>query len=715
MKNESDKAPGTQSTFQRIMSFLSAVLVGLTTATLMLLANPGFAQSATGRFIANNTPRQIEPAEDLGPEVASKTISVTLWLRPQAESAADQLVEQLYDKSSANFHQWIREGQSDTALEPSAQQAAIVQKFLADRHLKVSAVGANNLFVKAEGTVRDVEDAFLVEIHQFRSHGTTYRANTTDPWIEEPAGSLVAAVSGMSEHRMGPHLIRAVDPDSGQPFPAVPLAVSPKGAFFSAQCFREPEKQTFTTSGGLPKATYFGNRYGQDITNTALGTLPPCGYQPSELQTAYGLNQLYAAGLDGAGQTIVIVDAIGSPTIAQDAELFSQVYGLPDLTAANFHVYFPGGQPPTPDQGWATETSLDVEWAHAVAPHANIALVIAPTPNDSDLQAAILFAVQHHLGNVISNSYGEAESDEPAALLLTYNRINRLAAARGISVHFSSGDGGDSNPSGITANLVLPGVSTPADSPWATAVGGTSLALDRQNHIAFQTGWGTNLTRIVDTVALGSPPVVPPLQVGVGFDFGSGGGSSGFFAKPAFQARLPGTKRLVPDISYLADPFTGVEIICDGDSCGGSPGPGVLVIGGTSLACPMFSALWAIANQRAGEGLGQAARLLYQLPHSAITDIVPIGSEDNVMGEITTISGSTLFSAQQLAQPLDNTRKFLSALYNSPFSTRWFVLTFGTDSSLTTAFGWDNVTGLGTPNGKRFVDAVAETAKDRER
>ena len=126
----------------------------------------------------------------------------------------------------------------------------------------------------------------------------------------------------------------------------------------------------------------------------------------------------------------------------------------------------------------------------------------------------------------------------------------------------------------------------------------------------------------------------------------------------------------------------------------------------------MFSALWAIANQSAGEALGQAAQLLYQLPGSAITDIVPVGSEHNVRGRIHTTAGTTRLSASDLAQPLQNTEdfEFYSALYNSPFSTRWFVLTFGTDTSLTTSEGWDNVTGLGTPNGKSFVDAVTSAA-----
>jgi subtilase family serine protease len=155
--------------------------------------------------------------------------------------------------------------------------------------------------------------------------------------------------------------------------------------------------------------------------------------------------------------------------------------------------------------------------------------------------------------------------------------------------------------------------------------------------------------------------------------------------------------RMVPDIAFLADPFTGVEII---QTVNGQLTVGV--IGGTSVATPMFSALMAIAAQKAGQGLGQAAPLVYSLPAGAVTDIVPFSSPNNVTGTIN----STPFTADQLAAPLGNTTEFYSALYNSPFSTRWFVITFGTDSSLTTGPGWDNVTGVGTPDGVNFVNAL---------
>jgi subtilase family serine protease len=149
----------------------------------------------------------------------------------------------------------------------------------------------------------------------------------------------------------------------------------------------------------------------------------------------------------------------------------------------------------------------------------------------------------------------------------------------------------------------------------------------------------------------------------------------------------------------LADPFTGAEIIktVDGEL-------GVAVFGGTSLATPLFSGIMAIAAQSAGHGLGQAAALVYNLPAGAVNDIVPVSSPGNVTG---VLDGAPL-SAANLAAPLDGTITFYSAIYNSPFSTRWYVLTFGTDSSLRTSVGRDNVTGVGAPDAFNFVNAVGQ-------
>jgi subtilase family serine protease len=653
--------------------------------------------------IAKNTPGFIEKATDLGPVDPNTVISVTAWLKLHNESQLDSLVQSLHQKGSPNYHKWITQDQFNASFGPTSQEVSAVQNFLSAHGLTVLEVAENNMYVKVQGTVDAVQKAFHVQIDNYNFKGTNYRSNKADP--SDGSGGHIAALSGLDDFGFQPHVMLPTDPE-GKPFPGRPLSQAhPNGLFFEGHPFRPPQTVTFT--GGGHTATYTGNRYGSDITNPNLGHLPPQGYSTSEVRTAYGLDAVYQAGFDGTGETIVITDAYGSATIRQDAELFSQIYGLPDLTSANFQIIKAGGISHNPhgvQRSWDFETTLDVEWSHAIAPGAKIALVLATDHNSLD--EAINYAVVHHLGNVISNSWGNFEALGNPARFNRDTRILEMAAAQGIDVNFSTGDFGDNSPF-----LGFATVQFPASSPLATAIGGTSLALNPDNSIAFQTGWGTNLTRIADTIALGSPPVVPPLKVlgtgfnpnfFLGFQGGAGGGASGVFARPSFQSGLsvPGSTRLLPDIAFLADPFTGVELIITDPSVGQ---PVVTVIGGTSLASPMFSALMAIASEKAEHGLGQAAQLVYTLPAGAVTDVTAVSSGANVTG---VIDGSPQ-TADSLASPLGNTTSYFSALYNSPFSTRWFVITFGTDTSLTTGPGWDNVTGVGTPNGLNFINAIA--------
>jgi subtilase family serine protease len=586
---------------------------------------------------------------------------------------------------------------------------ASVKAFLAAHNLSVLSVGEGYLYVKAQGSLGDVQKAFSVAIHNFRVRGQAVRANTTDPVMEGPAGALVSHIGGLSTSRLQPHVARPVNPATGKPFQAAPLSAAPNGAFYSPYCLEGSEFANFSTDGSSPRASYFGNVYGAPITNTAFGTLAPCGYQPSDLYKAYKLNNLYNSGLTGANQTVVIVDAYGSPTIGYDSYVYSEVYGLPNI---DLSVYQPfGSQPNNSGQDWAIETTLDVETAHAIAPFASIALVEAYSDYDDDLDAAILWAAWYGVGNVISNSYGGPESLEGLPSYNPYENTLKLAAGFGISVNFSSGDDGDWK---AALGLGYTDVSYPASSNYATAVGGTSLFLNHNKTMNFQTGWGNNLTYIAlppDGSGY-SYPVTPPDSSptdGFGFYGGSGGGVSGFFKKPTFQNSLPGSYRLVPDISYLADPYTGIEILCTDSSCFGGSSSDIYFtsIGGTSLACPMFSAVWAIANQKSGYPLGQAARVIYRLPANAIDDVVPVGSALNVAGSYTVGSTTTYESASGLVMPETST-PFLSALWElDSGGYGWFVVSFGTDSSLFTSPGWDNVTGLGTPNGLDFVNAAA--------
>jgi len=688
--------------WQRGSTLAMLCLFVMTSASLVLAANV--------HAIANNTPRIPANAQNLGPENANKSMTVTVWLRQHNKAELDALARSMYQKGSPNYHRWLTRDQYAARFAPTAQEASTVRDYLSARGLKIASVDKNNHFVVAQGRVADVQNAFHVQINRFKINGEVRRANLADPMIEGAAGALVSSVQGLSSRVYMPHVARPIDPSSGKPYKGVPLASiggNPNGLFFAGNCLRSAQTHTFKTGGGNPRATYKGNRFGSDI-DSGVGNLPPCGYSPAEVQSAYGLKALHKAGWTGKGQTIVIVDAFGSPTIRKDANTFSSLYGLPKLTANNFGIIKVGvATGCTPADGcnpanWVGETTLDVEWAHAVAPDANILLIAAKDNTFTNLDLAVFLAASNQLGSVISNSYGAPEVLVSPAELIVQDANNQIAAILGASANYSSGDNGDFS---VASGGDFTSVETPSSSPFATAVGGTSLFLNSaKTAIKLQTGWGNNETRIADVSP--NPPVIPPLHLG--FVFGAGGGESGFFAKPSYQSGLPGAGRQVPDIGYLADPFTGVELIITDASAGGQV---VEVIGGTSLACPMFSALWAIANQAADQPLGLAAPFLYDLPSDAITDVIDETSSKNVTGTIFNPPAAPVtVTADDLAEPLENTVNYVSAMYNSPFSTRWFVLTFGTDTSLTTAPGWDNVTGLGTPNGLKFVEAVVAAA-----
>ncbi len=685
------------------MSGISAAIAAIVILAVAGIAHAGSTAAnpnSNGYTISNNTPGFIKHATDTGALDPTQTMAVTVWLKLHNTNQLDQLVQQQHTKGNGNYHKWIDQATFNATYAPTAQEVNSFENFAQGHKLSVLSVSDDNAYVKVSGTVGDIEKAFHVTIDNYTFQGQSYFANTGDPSINDASGAHVDAISGLDNYDFMPDLAFPTAP--GEQAQGVPENSGSNGLFFESQCFRSPETETFT--GGGSTATYTGNRFGSDITNNTLGHLPPCGYQPSEVQTAYGMNALYSAGLDGTGQTVVITDAFGDATIQNDANVFSSLYGLPPLDASNFQLISAPGTLNFKDNNvkhfgplnWPIEITLDVEWVHAMAPKAKIDLVISPN-NGSDLDEAVNYAVVHHLGNTISNSWSGLEGFGNPARFNRDNRILEEAAAQGIDVNFSSGDSGDN-----AADVGFKTVGFPGSSPFATSIGGTSLALNSDDTIKFQTGWGNNLTQIRHSIPRdgNTNPTNPPGPVI--FNGGAGGGVSLTFAKPDFQASLPGANRLVPDVSLLADPFTGAEII---ETIGGQLT--VSGIGGTSLACPLFSAMMAIASEKAGSPLGQAAPLMYSLPSATNTsapiyDVTSISSATNVTG---TLNGNPE-TADQLAAA-QNGAPYYSALYNSPFSQRWFVLTFGTDTSLAAAPGWDDVTGVGTPNGLSFVNTLA--------
>jgi subtilase family serine protease len=477
---------------------------------------------------------------------------------------------------------------------------------------------------------------------------------------------------------------------------AVPLSkVSSSGGLSSVitdKILGPKQTFTYTSNGGLPKATYTGLVYDPD------SALVP-DYTPKQLQEVYGLTDAYKKGLNGTGQTIVLLEAYGYPTALADANAFAKMTGLPPLTASNFSIVYPEGLP-YPQAGiltgWDGEIALDISVAHSIAPGAKILVVATNGQDDNDFEASMQYIIDNHLGYAVSDSW-EEDTDllAGAAEQEAFEDVLTAAAAKGISFQFSSGDGGDN---GLGTPVGAAGV--PSVAPHATAVGGTSIVNVPGKSSYVSLGWGDYF----DYVYLGflTPPVLDPAIESEEFFFGgAGGGSSVFWPKPAWQQALPGFYRQTPDVSALADPYTGVPIVLT-ESGAQYLIPGV---GGTSLASPLFTAIWSIADQRAGHPLGQAAPTIAGLT-SGVTDVVPLSSDFSAT--VTDGNGTTNYRASQLFAPLGFSQQtFLPVFWNIPEYQEAAVFAFGADSSLTVTRGWDNVTGYGTPAGLNFIDAAA--------
>ncbi|MDA8345516.1 MAG: S53 family peptidase [Thermaerobacter sp.] len=317
-------------------------------------------------------------------------------------------------------------------------------------------------------------------------------------------------------------------------------------------------------------------------------------YTPQEIRTAYNV----PSSLTGAGQTIVIIDAYGSPTIRQDLATFDATFGLPK---AQLNIMYPDGKATfnpnkATEVGWAEEVSLDVEWSHAIAPGATIDLLIAPTAAGNVLNDVENYAVQNHLGNVMSMSFGAPEAAIAGGgnnlQLQQADQIYRAAAAAGISVFASAGDNGAGN------GYSYPNALFPASDPYVTSVGGTDLFMSDSGQYQSETVWND------------SDATLCPFGCAYGPFGATGGAPSAVFQAPSYQAGVTGqSMRSTSDVSYNASVYTSVLVYL------GFLGPnsGFYFFGGTSEGAPQWAAITALADQAAGHPLGFLNPQLYQI------------------------------------------------------------------------------------------------------
>lgn len=345
-------------------------------------------------------------------------------------------------------------------------------------------------------------------------------------------------------------------------------------------------------------------------------------YGATQIQKAYDLAPLLSRGLDGTGRTIVIVDSFGSPTIAADLHAFDTTYGLPD--PPSLQVIQPVGAVPPFDPSdndmwnWAFETTLDVEYAHTMAPGAKILLVETPVSETEGVQGfpeivkAENYVINHHLGDVITQSFGATEQTFPSAASIYALRSAFFnARAHDVTVLASSGDEGATDWESDGTTLYPFAVNSwPSSDPLVTSVGGTQLTLD------------DNGNRL-------SPDVVWNDGYGAG-----GGGKSAVFSRPDFQDRVRsvvGRSRGTPDISMSAAVDGGVVVYLTFDPANA----GWYIVGGTSEASPLFSGVVAIADQAAHHRLGWIDPALYSRTVSRSSGVVDVTSGDISFGGVT--------------------------------------------------------------------------------
>jgi len=446
---------------------------------------------------------------------------------------------------------------------------------------------------------------------------------------------------------------------------ALSLLILPVAAYASTAM---PAPATLDIAPNIIVASIAGHAKGQPPSSSdCIAAITFACYSPSDMANQYDFMPEYAAHHDGAGQTIVIFDSFGSPTIRQDLATFDSAYGLP--APPSFMIYQPEGNVvlnydnlPSPvgihnknisnELGWAYETTLDVEWAHAMAPGANIALVVVPVAETQGVQGlqnienAEAWALAHHIGNIWSNSFGTAEQAfHTPTTIRNLNELYHAAAQQGVSVFVASGDFGVANPDKQGRLFPFPTVPFPTSSPDVISVGGTEIPIPQPALTTYN-----------------------PETVWSEFGFlGTGGGYSTVFGEPGYQvsAAIPdaSSARGLPDVAYNSA-VVGLFIIYE--SFDPRFNPDWVEVAGTSAAAPQWAAIDAIANQADGP-LGFLNPRLYQ--------IYTNGSYGAAFHDITvgdnSASGITGYSA---------------------------------------AVGWDPATGLGTPDVHQLVVALSATS-----
>ncbi|MFI5756955.1 protease pro-enzyme activation domain-containing protein [Streptomyces sp. NPDC051569] len=582
---------------------------------------------------------------DRGSASDAAQVTARVYLAGRDAAGLARFAAEVSDPDSASYGTYLSAKEADARFGATSAQTAQVTAWLKAAGLKVT--GSNRHYLTVTGATAAVEKAFSTQLHNYAKGSRTYRAPEVTPSVPQSLHGAVLTVTGLDN---APHQAHHDD--------TLP-----------------PPDSVFRNAG--PFSTYYGSKTDKKLPS-AYGAKAPYaikGYTGKQLRAAYG-----AKNVTGKGVTVAITDAYASPTIVQDAKKYAGRNGDQAYRKGQLTQVLPADYNSTEEcgaSGWYGEETLDVEAVHAVAPDADIVYVGGASCFDDDLLDALGTIVDGRLADIVSNSWGDLESNETPASAAAYDQVFQRGAVEGIGFYFSSGDSGDNVASTGTKQVDMP-----ANSAWVTAVGGTSLAVGKNDKYQWETGWGTLRAPLS---ANGSTWEGFPGP----YTSGAGGGTSATVAQPYYQqgavpdslakANGKARKRVVPDIAAVADPNTGFLVGQTQTLPDGSLGYDEYRIGGTSLAAPVIAGVQALAQQaHHGLPIGFANPAIYQrYGTSAYHDVT-----DHPLG-----TGSQFAVVRNdFANGADDADGIITSLRS-----------LGKDSSLSAVVGYDNVTGVGTP------------------
>lgn len=626
---------------------MAAAALPLVASALALGTQSASADPSAGRQLLSGTKPQWATAQaDKGATADSAKVTVRVYLAGKDAKGLAAYAKSVSDPDSAAYGHYLTASQTQAAYGATKAQVAEVTAWLTSSGLKVT--GANAHYLTVTGDVAAAEKAFGTQLHNYNKSGHTYRAPTGNASAPASLNGAVLTVTG--------------------------LDTAPKKSSHDEEL--PPPGAVFKNAG--PFSTYYGSKTDKKLPDAYGGKAPYAiqGYTGDQLRAAYG-----AGKYTGKGVRVAITDAFASPYIAQDAARYAKDTGGQKYKKGQLTQVLPDDYNSTVDcdaGGWYGEETLDVEAVHAVAPDANIVYVGGASCFDNDLLDALNKVVDNHLADIVSNSWGDVEANETPDIAAAYDQVFQLGAVEGIGFYFSSGDAGDN-----VASTGVKQADTPGNSPWATSVGGTSLAVGKNDKYQWETGWGTERA-----------PLSADGKTWTGFPgpytSGAGGGTSKLYDQPFYQRGVVpdslalangGTvkQRVEPDIAAVADPNTGFLVGQTQSYPDGSLQYSTYRIGGTSLAAPVIAGVQALSQEaRHGIAIGFANPLIYDKYGTPVYHDVT----DHPLGQ---------------GQGLAVVRVDYANTFDASEGTIVSLRTLGADASLHATVGYDDVTGVGTP------------------